>query len=80
MNQLKKAIKARDDFIKKNPKLQEYQDEIDGIMAQINNPEGRLEALAQLAEGKIIEFQVAMSELAKICNRITGITKDKPKE
>lgn len=71
-DELKKAIKTRDDFLKKHPRLQKYQDEIDIIMEKIgDDTAARLEALAQLAEGNMIEFQVQLGLLNETIKNIT---------
>jgi hypothetical protein len=69
---LQKAIKARDDFLKKHPKYQSYQNEIDEIMEKVGpDPGTRLEVLAQLAEGNMIELQVQMGLLNKAIQKTT---------
>lgn len=80
MNAVKEAIKERDDYIKTHPHLKKYQKEINYVMSQINNSKGRMEALAQLAEGKMIEFQVQMKLLNDKIKEITkNINEEKDK-
>lgn len=72
MNVVKKAIKERDDYIKTHPHLKEYQKEIDYVMEKIgDDTAARLEALAQLAEGNMIEFQVQLGLLNETIKNIT---------
>jgi hypothetical protein len=67
MDALQKAIKERDDFLKKHPKHKEYQKEIDYIFKQIgNNPEARLEAIAQMVEGQMLRLQFEVYNLNQI--------------
>lgn len=65
MTTLEDAIKARDDFLRKNPKYVEFQKEIDRILDKTTNQQARLEALALLMAGnltKLNEYLVLLRE------------------
>jgi hypothetical protein len=73
MNAVEEAIKNRDEFLKKYPHMQEYQDKIDAIMDKASSdPQARMQVLSMLMEGNLLEIQkklISLSEnLAAIAN------------
>lgn len=62
MNTLDKLIKAKNDYLKKNPHLQELQDQIDITMANLE-PEDRLIYLSSMIKYRL---QIIKSESEKL--------------
>ena len=60
---LENAIRARDEFLTKNPDLQEYQDEIARILQKIAGPEARMEAIGIMLGAKLQELKDAVDSL-----------------
>lgn len=67
MNQLQKAIKARDEFLAANPHLQGYQDEINRILDATDESQ-RIEVLGMMMSGKLLEQQAKLVELVSLVN------------
>ncbi len=65
MSTLSEAKAKLDEFLKDNPKAQEYQKEIDEILAKVP-AESRLEAIQMLMAGKLSQLTDAMSALAAL--------------
>jgi len=65
MTNLEKAIAERDEFLKVNPDLQEYQNTIDTILDK--TPEcQRIEVLSIMITGKLIELHDKLREISAI--------------
>jgi hypothetical protein len=66
MNELEKALAARNKFLEDHPELQSYQNEIDSVMEKVgDDPATRLEAIAQMVEGQMLRLQFTISTLAQ---------------
>jgi uncharacterized protein YydD (DUF2326 family) len=64
MKKLNELIKERDDYIADHPHLKEFQKEIDSVLEKVgSDPKTRLEALAIITEGKVLELQIMLREL-----------------
>jgi hypothetical protein len=57
------AIRARDEFLRKNPELQDYQDEISRILQKIAGPDARMAALGIMMGAKLNELKDAVGNL-----------------
>lgn len=57
------AIAARDEFLRKNPELRAFQDEIDGILGKVIDSENRMAVLGLLIEGRAYQLKNAVSRL-----------------
>lgn len=57
------AIAARDEFLKKNPELRAFQDEIDGILGKVMDSESRMAVLGLLMEARAYQLKNAVSRL-----------------
>jgi hypothetical protein len=60
---LENAIRARDEFLRKNPELQDYQDEISRILQKIAGPNARMAALGIMMGAKLNELKDAVENL-----------------
>lgn len=60
------AIAERDRFLEQHPKYQSYQNEIDRILDMAGPPKKRLEVIAMLMEGKLMELQHQLQRLNAI--------------
>ena len=70
-------IKERDDYLKANPHLQEFQDEIDGSLDGIVKPLDRAEKLnAMLVKKMATELLPAQKEVKKIQAVVKQMEKD----
>jgi hypothetical protein len=65
MNDLQKAIKKRDDFLKENPHLIEHQQAIDEIMDKCRS-EDRLAVISMLMMQNMIDLQRETLKLKEI--------------
>jgi len=59
---LEKAIKNRDDFLRKHPQMQEYQNLIDDVLSKCTTQNDRLVAILLMLNGKINELEDALNE------------------
>ena len=60
---LEEALKAREQFLKENPHLQPFQDEIDRILEKTVGFENRMAVLAFMIETKLYELRDSMADL-----------------
>ena len=60
---LEEALKARDEFLKEQPHLQAYQDEINRILEKTIGFENRMAVLAFLMEAKLYELRESIANL-----------------
>ncbi len=60
---LEDAIRARDEFLRRNPDLQDYQDEISRILQKIAGPDERMAALGIMMGAKLNELKDAFENL-----------------
>ena len=67
MSQLDELIKERDEYLKRNPKMQEFQNQIDELLEKTPS-EKRLEVIILMMSGKLIELQCALMELSRVIN------------
>ena len=67
---LQKALKDREQFLKQNPRLQSYQAEIDRLLDNSGNNQGRMAVLATLMQGKLLELQKELCSLTEILTKI----------
>ncbi|WP_419664104.1 conserved uncharacterized protein, DUF3135 [Desulfosarcina variabilis str. Montpellier] len=63
---LQKALKDREQFLKQNPRLQSYQAEIDRLLDNSGNSQGRMAVLATLMQGKLLELQKELCTLTAV--------------
>ena len=74
MNDLQKAIKERDDYLKKHPEMLGYQQEIDSILDK--TPQHlRAEVLSQLMADRVAALQAAWQEINDITKEIVDAAK-----
>jgi predicted metalloenzyme YecM len=62
VNTLEEAIAKRDQYLKENPHLQSYQDQIDDIMDKCK-PEDRKDALLMMMHEKVTQLSEQMINL-----------------
>jgi hypothetical protein len=68
------ALKARDEFLAANPELQDFQDEIDGSLADAGKKlHNREAALRRLFRSLAIEMQIECNNAQDECNKILEI-------
>ena len=63
---LKKALADRDELLERHPHLRASQAEIDRILDKSGNHQGRMAVLATLMQGKLLEMQKELYNLADI--------------
>jgi hypothetical protein len=66
---LQKALAEREQFLNRLPHLRAYQAEIDRVLDNSGNVEGRMAVLGTLLQGKLLEMQSALYELTKILQK-----------
>ena len=66
---LQKALRDREQFLKQNPRLQSYQAEIDRLLDNSGNSQGRMAVLATLMQGKLLELQKELCSLTESLTR-----------
>lgn len=66
---LQKALEDREQFLKQNPRLQSYQVEIDRLLDNSGNNQGRMAVLATLMQGKLLELQKELFSLTEILTK-----------
>ena len=69
---LRKALKARERYLESNPHLRSYQEEIDRLLDQSGNNQGRMAVLGMLMQGKLLEMQ------RELCTLTDVLLKDRP--
>ena len=70
---LKEALEARDQFLKEQPHLQSFQDEIDRILEKTVGFENRMSVLAFMIEAKLHELKDAITELHSDTLEVEGL-------
>ena len=60
---LHQALAARERFLERHPHLRAYQAEIDRVLDQSGNIQGRMAVLGTLMQGKLLEMQNEFSRL-----------------
>ncbi|WP_319287859.1 hypothetical protein [Desulfosarcina sp.] len=63
---LQKALAERERFLDRQPHLRVYQAEIDRVLDNSGNLEGRMAVLGMLLQGKLLDMQKELYKLAKI--------------
>ncbi len=63
-NNLQAALAEREKFLEKHPHLRQEQAEIDRLLDQAGNQQGRMAVLGTLMQGKLLEMQ---KELTNLC-------------
>ena len=63
---LQKALSERERFLNRQPHLRAYQAEIDRVLDNSGNLEGRMAVLGMLLQGKLLDMQREFSKLNKI--------------
>lgn len=63
---LQKALKDREQFLEQNPRLRSYQAEIDRLLDNSGNNQGRMAVLGMLMQGKLLELQKELCSLSEI--------------
>ena len=65
-DQLQAALGEREKFLKKYPYLRKEQAEIDRLLDQSGNQQGRLAVIGTLIQGKLLEMQKELTKLSEI--------------
>jgi hypothetical protein len=60
------ALAARDEFLARHPHLQDFQTEIDRILDNSGNRQGRLAVLGTLMQAKLLDMQKELYKLTEI--------------
>ena len=63
---LQKALAERERFLDRQPHLRAYQAEIDRVLDNSGNAEGRMAVLGMLLQGKLFDMQREFYKLTKI--------------
>lgn len=63
---LQNALKERERFLNQHPQLQSYQAEIDRLLDNSGNNQGRMAVLATLMQGKLLELQKELCSLTEV--------------
>lgn len=63
---LRKALARRERFLERHPHLRAYQAEIDRVLDQSGNCQGRMAVLGTMMQGKLLEMQTELDELTHI--------------
>jgi hypothetical protein len=63
---LKKALAERERFLERQPHLRAYQAEIDKLLDQSGNRQGRMAVLGTLMQGKLLDMQRELYKLTRI--------------
>lgn len=69
MEKYNKAIKERDKFLKENPQLKNYQQEIEDILNKCS-PKDRMDALGIMLGAKLNEFAEQLYKIRDINEKI----------
>jgi hypothetical protein len=70
---LEEALRAREQFLKEQPHLQPFQDEIDRILEKTVGFENRMSVLALMIEAKLYELKEAFANLHSVALKVQGI-------
>ncbi len=63
---LQKALAERERFLDDHPHLRAYQAEIDRVLDNSGDAEGRIAVLGMLLQGKLVDMQSELYKLSKI--------------
>ena len=63
---LQKALSDRERYLEQNPRLRAYQAEIDRLLDNSGNSQGRMAVLATLMQGKLLELQKELCALTEV--------------
>ena len=63
---LQQALDERERFLKRNPRLRSYQAEIERLLDNAGNSQGRMAVLGTLMQGKLLELQKQLCSLTEI--------------
>lgn len=66
---LDKLLKQRESFLKENPHLVEYQNEIDRLLDGAGSTENRLETISIMLQTKLVELQNNLKELGNMLDK-----------
>ncbi|MGO9687136.1 MAG: hypothetical protein ACLP2X_01120 [Syntrophobacteraceae bacterium] len=66
------ALKAREQFLKEQPHLQSFQDEIDRILEKTVGFENRMSVLAFMNEAKLYELRDSLANLHSAAPKVQG--------
>ena len=69
---LEEALKAREQFLKEQPHLQSFQDEIDRILEKTVGFENRMSVLAFMIEAKLYEMRDSIAKLHAATLKVQG--------
>ncbi len=69
---LQKALKERERFLVQHPRLREYQAEIDRLLDNSGNTQGRMAVLGTLMQGKLLELQKELCSLTHVLMQSTN--------
>jgi len=69
---LEEALRAREQFLKEQPHLQDFQDEIDRMLEKTVGFENRMSVLSFMMEAKLYELSRAFSDIRDITVRLQG--------
>lgn len=63
---LQKTLQDRERFLEQNPRLRSYQAEIDRLLDNSGNNQGRMAVLGMLMQGKLLELQKELRSLTEV--------------
>lgn len=63
---LQKTLQDRERFLEQNPRLRSYQAEIDRLLDNSGNNQGRMAVLGMLMQGKLLELQKELCSLTEV--------------
>jgi hypothetical protein len=70
---LEKALEAREQFLREQPHLRSFQDEIDRILEKTVGFENRMSVLAFMMEAKLYELKEAVASLHSTAVKVHGL-------
>lgn len=71
-DRLQQALDERDRFLRQHPQLRAYQAEIDRLLDNSGNSQGRMAVLGTLMQGKLLELQKELCALSDILIKSTS--------
>lgn len=69
---LQKALGERERFLERHPRLRSYQAEIDRLLDNSGNSQGRMAVLGMLMQGKLLELQKELCSLNEVLIKNTN--------
>ena len=63
---LQKALHDREQYLEQYPRLRSYQAEIDRLLDNSGNNQGRMAVLGMLMQGKLLELQKELCSLTEV--------------